>query len=632
MESVKIDDILDYDFYSNLEISNDEKYLAYNKARANLDKNKYQNYLYLFDIENEKSYKIDNYQGLYIFDENDDLIYLKKSDKDYDYFYKKEKNMSAPCLHFRIDKNVSYIKSLEDGLFFIKASDKTKDSFYQKFDSLPFYANGDGFLKNEALYILDINKDELKKIRDFKNQSLSSFSLDYKRKKLLMAITKKDRKVSRLKEGLILLDLESLEEKTIFEDEFSYYDIFIDENGFIFVGTNMKKGGINEDGFIYKGDFSGNYEKITAKDFDKSFGNSIGSDARYGKFKTFLYKNERLYFIVTEKEDSKLYSITKNGDLRLEEEGFVEDFALKSSNIYYIKMAKDRLSFLTDGKKILLDNKIEKSLGKIEKFTFTSNKDSLKGYVLFPTDFKKGQKYPTLLSIHGGPKTEFSDIFHHEHQVLANNGYIVIYTNPHGSSGNGVKFSDIRGKYGTIDYEDLMNFTDEAIKRYEEIDTDNMGVYGGSYGGFMTNWIIGHTNRFKTANSQRSISNWTSFYGVSDIGYYFASDQTDANFYKNIEKMWDQSPLKYVKNVKTPTMFIHSDEDFRCPLDQGLQMYTGIKENGVDSLFYIFKGENHELSRSGRPKARIKRLEAIKKWFDGYLKWKKIWWYLIKKD
>lgn len=163
MESVKIDDILDYDFYSNLEISNDEKYLAYNKARANLDKNKYQNYLYLFDIENEKSYKIDNYQGLYIFDENDDLIYLKKSDKDYDYFYKKEKNMSAPCLHFRIDKNVSYIKSLEDGLFFIKASDKTKDSFYQKFDSLPFYANGDGFLKNEALYILDINKDELKK-------------------------------------------------------------------------------------------------------------------------------------------------------------------------------------------------------------------------------------------------------------------------------------------------------------------------------------------------------------------------------------------------------------------------------------------------------------------------------------
>ncbi len=237
-----------------------------------------------------------------------------------------------------------------------------------------------------------------------------------------------------------------------------------------------------------------------------------------------------------------------------------------------------------------------------------------------PVDFDKNKKYPTLLSIHGGPKTEFSNIFHHEHQVFANDGYIIIYTNPHGSSGNGVKYSDIRGKYGTIDYEDLMNFTDLAIKKYPQIDENNMGVYGGSYGGFMTNWIVSHTNRFKAANSQRSISNWTSFYGVSDIGYYFVPDQTGANPWDNLEKMWEQSPIKHAKNVKTPTMFIHSDEDYRCPLEQGLQMYTRIKENGVDTKMYIFHGENHELSRSGKPKARIKRIEKIKEWFDGYLK------------
>ena len=165
-----------------------------------------------------------------------------------------------------------------------------------------------------------------------------------------------------------------------------------------------------------------------------------------------------------------------------------------------------------------------------------------------------------------------------------------------------------------------MTFTDLAIEKYPQIDTEKMGVYGGSYGGFMTNWTIGHTDRFAAACSQRSISNWTSFYGVSDIGYYFAPDQTASDMWNDLDKMWDQSPIKYAPKVTTPTLFIHSDEDYRCPLDQGLQMYTKIKENGTDTKMYIFHGENHELSRSGKPKGRIKRLEAIKEWFDKYLK------------
>lgn len=285
-------------------------------------------------------------------------------------------------------------------------------------------------------------------------------------------------------------------------------------------------------------------------------------------------------------------------------------------------MDRDTLSEIYEEgeKQALVSNKIQTKLGKIEEFFFESNGDKLRGYVLLPTDFDPDKKYPTLLSVHGGPKTEFSDIFHHEHQVFANDGYIIIYTNPHGASGNGVEFSDIRGKYGHIDYEDLMNFTDEAIKRYPQIDTENMGVYGGSYGGFMTNWIISHTDRFKAANAQRCISNWISFYGVSDIGYYFATDQTDADPWDSLDQMWELSPLKHAKNVKTPTLFIHSDEDHRCPLEQALQMYTRIKLNGVESKMYIFHGENHELSRSGKPKGRIKRLTEIKSWFDGHLK------------
>lgn len=638
MEKTKINDILTYDFYSSLEISNDEKYLAFLKTNADLDENKYNSYLYLFDIEKNKKYKVSDNKniGIFIFDEDDNLIYKEKFDDKFDYFYKKDRSMGVGSLEFKIDKNVSYIKDLKNGYYLIKASDKLKEdekkkqkenSFYKEVNKLPFWFNGTGYINNQkqSLYLYKKEDKTLKKIRDFENESLNSFAINKNANKLALVLGKNDNNVSRLRDDLIILDLKNKEEKIIIENEFSYYDLFFnDKDEIIFVATDMKKGGINEDAFIYKSDLSGKYKKISPDDFDKSFGNSIGSDARYEAYRTFAYKNNKFYFVVTEKEESKLYSLDENENIKLEISGCVEDFAIANNNIYYFAMTENRISHLKEKKngKILLDNKINSSLGKIEEFFYESNGDKIRGYVLLPVDFDKNKKYPTLLSIHGGPKTEFSNIFHHEHQVFANDGYIIIYTNPHGSSGNGVKYSDIRGKYGSIDYEDLMNFTDLAIKKYPQIDENNMGVYGGSYGGFMTNWIVSHTNRFKAANSQRSISNWTSFYGVSDIGYYFAPDQTGANPWDNLEKMWEQSPIKHAKNVKTPTMFIHSDEDYRCPLEQGLQMYARIKENGVDTKMYIFHGENHELSRSGKPKARIKRLEKIKEWFDGYLKWK----------
>ena len=636
MEKTKINDILTYDFYSSLEISNDEKYLAFLKTNADLDENKYNSYLYLFDIEKNKKYKVSDNKniGIFIFDEDDNLIYKEKSDDKFDYFYKKDRSMGVGSLEFKIDKNVSYIKDLKNGYYLIKASDKLKEdekkkqkenSFYKEVNKLPFWFNGTGYINNQkqSLYLFKKEDKSLQKIRDFENESLNAFAINKNANKLALVLGKNDNNVSRLRDDLIILDLENKEEKIIIENEFSYYDLFFnDKDEIIFVATDMKKGGINEDAFIYKSDLSGKYKKISPDDFDKSFGNSIGSDARYEAYRTFAYKNNKFYFVVTEKEESKLYSLDENENIKLEISGCVEDFAIANNNIYYFAMTENRISHLKEKKngKILLDNKINSSLGKIEELYYESNGDKIRGFVLLPVDFDKNKKYPTILSIHGGPKTEFSNIFHHEHQVFANDGYIIIYTNPHGSSGNGVKYSDIRGKYGTIDYEDLMNFTDFAIKKYPQIDENNMGVYGGSYGGFMTNWIVSHTNRFKAANSQRSISNWTSFYGVSDIGYYFAPDQTGANPWDNLEKMWEQSPIKHAKNVKTPTMFIHSDEDYRCPLEQGLQMYARIKENGVDTKMYIFHGENHELSRSGKPKARIKRLEKIKEWFDGYLK------------
>ncbi len=173
---------------------------------------------------------------------------------------------------------------------------------------------------------------------------------------------------------------------------------------------------------------------------------------------------------------------------------------------------------------------------------------------------------------------------------------------------------DIRGKYGSIDYDDLMKFTDEVLTKYNDIDSKRLGVMGGSYGGFMTNWIIGHTDRFKRACTQRCISNWISMYGTSDIGFYFVEDQVDGTPWRDFDNMWNMSPLKYADKITTPTLIIHADEDHRCPPEQGHQMFLALNYHDIETKMVVFKGENHELSRSGKPLHRRRRLNEIVEW------------------
>lgn len=631
----KINDLMDYEFLSEILVSKNENKIAYKKTKANLKDNKYDTDLYIYDQNLGKSYRItDNKNAsIYTFDGENNLIYKYDSDDTYDYFYKNDGHGIGELV-FKFDKNIKSIKWLKDDLYLIKASDKKTDeekkaekeeSFYKELTTLPFWLNGLGYIKiePECFYLYDAKKDILEEIlKSDKDNDVNVMDINKDLDKIVYVKGHSDKNdVMEFLESIILKDLKTGEEKVLVEKGYSIYTINFTQDRVIFVGTDMKKGGINEDAFIYQVDYDGNIKLVTDKNFDKSFGNSIGTDARWEGNRTFQVYNDKLYFIVTEFEESKLYSIDLKGNLKCELTGCVEDFYVTDQDIYYLEMGANHLAELKSQAKgeVLIENKIE-DVHPIEEFTFDSNGEKLRGYILFPKDFDRDKKYPTILSVHGGPKTEFSDIFHHEHQMLASNGYIVIYTNPHGSSGRGVKFSDIRGRYGEIDYEDLMTFVDKAIEKYPQIDPNKMAIYGGSYGGFMTNWTIGHTNRFKAAVSQRSISNWTSFYGVSDIGYYFAPDQTGANPWDNMEKMWDESPIKYANKASTPTLFIHADSDYRCPLEQGLQMFNKLKLNGVDTRMVVFHEENHELSRSGKPKARIKRLTEIKDWFYKHLK------------
>jgi dipeptidyl aminopeptidase/acylaminoacyl peptidase len=256
----------------------------------------------------------------------------------------------------------------------------------------------------------------------------------------------------------------------------------------------------------------------------------------------------------------------------------------------------------------------------VERFTYKSADDwDIDGFVVKPIGWQAGKKYPLILSIHGGPAGQYGVDWYHEFQVYAAKGYAVLFTNPRGSTGYGQKFErGIVNEWGGKDYLDIMNGVDAALKKYPWIDQDRMGVTGGSYGGYATNWIVSHTDRFKAAVTLRSVSNFISDDGTRD-GAYGHTPDFGGDIFQKYELYWDRSPLKYAQNVKTPTLILHSDNDYRVPIEQGEQWFRALKHFGVTTEIVFFPRENHNLTRSGEPKHLVESLNWQLYWFDRFL-------------
>jgi dipeptidyl aminopeptidase/acylaminoacyl peptidase len=241
------------------------------------------------------------------------------------------------------------------------------------------------------------------------------------------------------------------------------------------------------------------------------------------------------------------------------------------------------------------------------------------GFLVKPVGWQAGKKYPLILSIHGGPAGQYGVDWYHEFQVYAAKGWAVFFCNPRGSTGYGQKFErGIVNNWGGMDYQDVMAGVDAALKQNPWLDADRMGVTGGSYGGYMTNWILGHTTRFKAAVTLRSVSNFISDDGTRD-GAYGHQDDFEGFLFDHFDQYWNASPLKYAKNVKTPTLILHSDNDYRVPLEQGEQWFRALKHYGVNAEFVIFPRENHNLTRTGEPKHLVESLNWQCYWFDRFL-------------
>lgn len=235
------------------------------------------------------------------------------------------------------------------------------------------------------------------------------------------------------------------------------------------------------------------------------------------------------------------------------------------------------------------------------------------GWVLMPPG--RGP-HPVLLNIHGGPFSQYTVALFDEAQVYAAAGYAVVMCNPRGSAGYGQAHGRaIKERMGTVDMQDVLAFLDGALEKFTSLDSGSLGIMGGSYGGYLTAWTISQDHRFKAAIVERGFLDPVSFTGSSDIGWFFGGEYTGPL----PEQMAAQSPMATIAGVRTPTLVIHSEDDLRCPVEQGQRYFTALKQQGVDAAFLVFPGEDHELSRSGTPHHRRQRFEHILAWWARYL-------------
>ncbi|MDD3224454.1 MAG: S9 family peptidase [Clostridium sp.] len=670
METLKLEDLTKYKFISNLKLSPDNNFAAFVISTSNLNHNNYDSNIYLYDFNrksvrrlttfnNETNYEwLDNSEDIIFSSARDDEVKAKAKAGDlFTQFYKINVHGGEAVKYFSVPFAVNSLKQIDDDNFLLsiiyQPKDKMLDGFsdeerekklkglkeendYTVLDEIPFWFNGSGYTNKFRVRLYLYNKTssnyepltgELTDVEDF------NFNKD-RTKIVFTSHTFKDK--LELTNNIYIYDLkDKTTEALLCDDKYSVAKAYFsyDEDKVIFLGSDMKHYGVNENPRFFSVSLLDKKTILLNNEFNKSTWNSVGSDCRYGSCRNFKYVNSNFYFTTTEEDSSYLNKINENGVIKkvISTNGSVDDFDVNKNTVIFSALRSLKLQEL-----YTIDNNDEVQLTHFNSWVNEERKLSdfepisiinklgtkISGYVLKPVNFDSSKKYPGILDIHGGPKTVYGKVFYHEMQLFASMGYFVFFCNPTGSNGRDDEFSDIRGKYGTVDYKDLMLFTDEVISKYKEnLDTEKLCVTGGSYGGFMTNWIIGHTNRFKAAASQRSISNWLSKFGTSDIGYFFASDQNSGSTpWKNPEILWNHSPLKYADKCTTPTLFLNSDEDRRCWIEQGYQMFTALKYHNIASKMVIFHGENHELSRSGKPKHRIRRLKEIINWFDKYTK------------
>ena len=592
MESVKINDILSYKFLSEIRYSPDGERAAFVVSNANADENMYESRLWLYENGTLKKLTDLGKERAFTWLDDTHIIFpavrsaaeekrAEAGEEFTSYYVLDICGGEASCL-FTVPFVSEEIKVLGDGHFALLASadkqypelwkgsrkdieaalkERKENKDYEVLDELPYTSNGRGFIsgKRRMLFLAEAEPFSLRPVTEI-SENVSDITV--LGDEVVFCADKASPKLSIRGFELRAVNFKNGEKRCILKNDNLMFGGLeaAGEKLFLFASEG-KRFGLNENSWIYTADpLTGELKLLRREEY--SMYNSVGSDVRYGGGRSAVSAGAGLYHLTTREGNSYIYRLDPAGEdiPVLEAEGSAECFDISGDTVLlsglYGMLPQELYTFnIKTGtlKKISSFNEkaIEgRYIAKPVPLTVKSGDLKIGGWVLLPKDFDPEKKYPAVFDIHGGPKTVYGPVFYHEMQVWAGKGYFVFFCNPKGSDGRDNEFADIFGDYGGTDYKNLMDFADAVLEKYPQIDKTRVCETGGSYGGFMTNWIIGHTDRFCCTASQRSISNWLSFCGTSDIGFCFAPDQTRVDLYTDPGKLWDQSPLKYAGNVR----------------------------------------------------------------------------------
>jgi len=644
MRAMRIEDLEKIVLVSDPKISPKATHIAFTVTKPSIKDDKYFSRIWLLNMSNREYEQITNGPSDHSPEWSPDgkmLSFIsrrtiKEEEEGSELWITNIDRTYEPRLLVKFDKpifNVNWSPDSKKILFISRVGKRDED--VKTIEEIPIWFNGEGFIYNTRthLFIVDVLSGNYEQVTNGNfDVEFAKWSPDGKK----IAFISMESRMRPYITDINILDIKSHEIVKLTKSNMMIHDLDWDPTSkyLAFRGHNLHRGLATHTKVWLLNAQNG--EILLLTDTDKDTTNSMNSDVR-GPSSSWKIQwiDNYIYFHIANRGNVELCRVNTKKDMERVISGdfVVEDFSVSKDFIAVTLMNSVTLPELyiyrSGLEKITSFNDTflsEVELRKPEHFSFkASDGEIIDGWILKPFNFDKNKKYPAILYIHGGPATAYGEGFIHEFHVLSTENFAVIFTNPRGSTGYSESFRDIRGNYGNRDYLDLMEALDYVIKNYTFIDENRIGVIGGSYGGFMTNWIIGHTDRFKAAVTDRSISNWISDYGTTDIGFYFNEDQIAGEFgrpfwdEKWFNKYWDSSPLKYASNIKTPLLIIHSLEDYRCWLDQALQLFTILKVRNIPARLILFPKENHDLSRKGKPKHRAERLKNITEWFKKYL-------------
>lgn len=614
---------------SNVKLSPNGTYIAYLEHQASVEDNKYSNVLKVYNVESGETKVVFEQCKVFAF-LDEEWIVLQGAGCD-----KIQKvHMESGKCQVMIEKfAINKLHVYQSKLFVTAKVGQAPESDFLEFDTLPIWNDGAKFTdpSNTALFRINTATKQIKQVTCCKLRFGALLPQKGDHRLLYTGSYLNENGVPGIYNKLYLYDMISEQTTELtHSNEFYYKSAVLCGEKLVFFGSDKKRFGRTEHGRFFIMSVYDKSVKLLTPDWQDDIVNGISSDLRRGGdgMPGMIWTGSHFYFTALRSFAGNLYKGDLEGNISVVtdiENGCIEGFDLHGDMLVYTKIDGNIPSEMYIEKKGKAERVTDFNTKLMEQFAVMpahyvvlkrKGLPDVDGWVIKPYGYEEGKTYPAILNIHGGPMAAYGGNIYAEMQYMAARGYGVFFCNPRGSDGRGDEFGHLEKKFCDIDYTDIMDFTHMVVEGNSWIDTNNVFVTGGSYGGLMTNWIVGHTDFFRGAVTQRSISNYLTKILTTDIGFNTNLPQVADDLWEEIDTVWDKSPLKYAKQVKTPTMIIHQLEDYRCWLAEGVQFYTALKLQGVDTKLVLYKGESHGLTTGGKPQSRIHKMEKIVEWFD----------------